>query len=67
MSKGHAVAKIELLTVDEVAVELRLSPSSVRRLLREKTLHRVEMGPRRYLVSREQLDEFIRRSYTTGD
>lgn len=58
------MAKIELLTVEEIALELRLSESSVRRLLKSKALGRVEMGPRRYLVSREQLDEFIRSRYS---
>lgn len=56
--------KIELLTVEEVAQELRLSESSVRRLLKSKQLPRVNVGPRRYLVSREQLDEFVRSNYT---
>ena len=52
-------SSIELLTVAEVATELRLSETSVYRLLQSGELPHMRAGVRRYLVTREQLDAYI--------
>lgn len=58
------MAKNEVLTVDEVAEEVRISVSAVRRAMRSGDMPRVNLGPngpRRYLMTREQLDAWLRR------
>jgi len=51
---------VEILTVPEVADELRISETAVYRLIANKHLNAVNAGVRRRVVSREELDEFIR-------
>jgi excisionase family DNA binding protein len=50
---------IELLSVPEVADELRLSQTSVYRLMQSGELPHIKVGVRRYMVSREQLNTFL--------
>ena len=52
---------MELLTVAEVADALRISERGTYRLIRSGDLAHTVVGPRRLLVSRDQLDEYIRR------
>ena len=52
-------SSIELLTVAEVAEELRISRTSVYRLLQGGEMPHMRAGVRRYLVTREQLDAYI--------
>lgn len=52
---GHA----DLLTVGEVATELRVSRTTVRRLIRRGELRAHALGAQ-YRVTRENLDAFLR-------
>ncbi len=52
---GHA----DLLTVGEVATELRVSRTTVRRLIRRGELRAHALGAE-YRVTRENLDAFLR-------
>jgi excisionase family DNA binding protein len=52
---------VEILNVPEVAGELRISETSVYRLIDAGHLRAVNAGVRRRVVSREDLDAFIRR------
>ena len=54
-----AEAAVQLLTVAEVAEELRISETSVYRLLQSGALPHMRAGVRRYLVTRAQLDAYI--------
>lgn len=51
---------MEILTVPEVAAELRISEMSVYRLIEDRHLKAINAGVRRRVVSRESLDAFIR-------
>ena len=51
---------MNILTVPEIAAELRISETSVYRLVHDGHLRVVKAGIRRYVVSREELDNFIR-------
>lgn len=51
---------VEMLNVPEIADELRISETAVYRLIKSGHLPYVKAGVRRYIVSREQLDAFIR-------
>lgn len=51
---GHA----DLLTVGEVATELRVSPTTVRRLIRRGELRAHALGAQ-YRVTRADLDAFL--------
>ena len=51
---------MKILTVPEIAAELRISETSVYRLVHDGHLRVVKAGIRRYVVSREELDNFIR-------
>ena len=50
---------MNLLTVAEVAKELRLTTEAVRRLLRASRLHGYKMNSQRWLVDRRDLDAYI--------
>jgi excisionase family DNA binding protein len=55
----------ELLTVAEIASELRVDPESVRRWLRDRKLAGINLGKRPgWRVRREDLDHFIDERYT---
>jgi excisionase family DNA binding protein len=49
----------ELLTVEEAAARLKMHVGTVRRLLREKTLPGVKMGPRQWRVPASALRDYI--------
>ena len=49
----------ELLTVAEVALELRVGESNVYRLIQSGQMPHTRIGKRRYVVSRDQLDAYI--------
>jgi excisionase family DNA binding protein len=51
---------VEILTVPEVAAKLRISETSVYRLIGDGHLNAVNAGARRRVVSDEELDRFIR-------
>ena len=51
---------MEVLNVSEVADVLRISETTVYRLIQFGHLKAVHLGARRRVVSREVLDEFIR-------
>lgn len=51
---------MEILIVPEIADELRISETSVYRLIADGHLKAVNAGARRRVVSREELDRFIR-------
>lgn len=57
---------VEILTVSEIADELRISPMSVYRLIADGHLKAVNAGVRRRVVSREELDAFIRAGGVNG-
>ena len=52
---------MEILNVPEVADELRISETAVYRLIHAGHLKAVNAGVRRRVVSREELDDFVRR------
>ena len=58
---------VQLLNVPEVAEELRISETAVYRLIKSGDLAAVKAGARRRVVSREALDDFIRRGGINGD
>ena len=49
----------ELLTVEEAAAKLKMHIGTVRRLLREKTLPGVKMGPRQWRVPAAALKKYV--------
>jgi excisionase family DNA binding protein len=51
---------VEILIVPEIAEELRISETSVYRLIADGHIKAVNAGARRRVVSREELDRFIR-------
>lgn len=51
---------MEMLIVPEIADELRISETQVYRLIANGHLRAVHPGTRRRVVSREELDRFIR-------
>jgi excisionase family DNA binding protein len=51
---------VKILTVPEVAEELRISETAVYRLIHRNQLKAINAGVRRRVVSREDLDAFIR-------
>jgi excisionase family DNA binding protein len=57
----------EMLTVAEIAAELRVDPESVRRWLRDRKLAGINLGKRPgWRVRREDLDRFIDERYTAS-
>ena len=56
-----------MLNVPEVAEELRISETAVYRLIANRHLKAVNAGVRRRVVSREELDDFIRRGGVDDD
>ena len=55
-----------MLTVPEIAAELRISETSVYRLINADLLPSVKAGVRRKVVSREALDTWIRQGGVDG-
>jgi len=53
----------ELLTVEEVAKQLRVNPETVRVWIRNRELAALDLG-RGYRISREDLEEFKRQRRT---
>lgn len=51
---------MELLTVREAADELRVSPETVRRLLRQKVLKGYKLSRQRWAVERQDIDRFVK-------
>ena len=49
----------ELLTVEEASLRLKMHVGTVRRLLREKTLPGVKMGPRQWRVPADALKKYV--------
>lgn len=50
----------ELLTIDEVAAELKLHPDTVRRYIREKKLTVIRIAPNSVRIRRSELDRFLK-------
>jgi len=50
----------ELLTIDEVAAELKLHPDTIRRYIREGKLKQIRVGGTAIRIRRSELDRFIR-------
>lgn len=50
---------VELLTVPEVAAELRSSETNVYRLIQNGSMPHTIIGKRRYLITRAQLDAYL--------
>lgn len=50
----------ELLTIDEVAAELKLHPDTIRRYIRQKRLKAVRVGVTAKRIRRSELDRFLR-------
>lgn len=48
-----------ILTIEEVAEELRLSTIQVRRLIREKGLPHFRLSERRFLIDRTDLEDWL--------
>jgi len=57
---------VEILNVPEVADILRTSETQVYRLIKAGQLPSISLGTRRRVISREDLDEFIRRGGVDG-
>lgn len=57
----------ELLTIDEVAAELKLHPDTIRRYIREKKLKSVRVGGTAIRVRRSEMERFIREDDEQGD
>jgi excisionase family DNA binding protein len=49
----------ELLTIDEVAAELKLHPDTIRRYIREGKLKQTRVGGTAIRIRRSELDRFI--------
>ena len=49
----------ELLTIDEVAAELKLHPDTIRRYIREGKLKPTRVGGTAIRIRRSELDRFI--------
>ena len=49
----------ELLTIDEVAAELKLHPDTIRRYIRERKLKSTRVGGTAIRIRRSELDRFI--------
>jgi excisionase family DNA binding protein len=54
----------ELLTVEEAAAMLKLTPESVRRMLRLRQLPGVKLGLRQWRVPAAELQKFIEKGMT---
>lgn len=50
----------ELLTIDEVAAELKLHPDTVRRYVREKKLTVIRVAPNSVRIRRSELERFLK-------
>jgi excisionase family DNA binding protein len=57
----------ELLTIDQVAAELKLHPDTVRRYIREKKLASVRLATTAVRVKRSELDRFINERSTSPE
>ncbi len=57
----------ELLTVEEAAAKLKLTPESVRRMLRLKHLPGVKIGARQWRVPADALKAFIEKGTAGGE
>ncbi len=53
----------DMLTVEEVAKELRIDPKTVRRWIKRRELVAIDIG-REYRIRRSALDDFIARRQT---
>jgi excisionase family DNA binding protein len=56
----------ELLTVDEVAKEIKVHTETVRSWIRKKELPAIDIGGE-YRIYRSDLDDFLQRRKTTRD
>lgn len=50
----------ELLTIDEVATELKLHADTVRRYIREKKLKIIRIAPNSVRIRRSELERFLK-------
>jgi excisionase family DNA binding protein len=50
----------ELLTIDEVAAELKLHPDTVRRYIREKKLTVIRIAPNSVRIRRSEIERFLK-------
>jgi excisionase family DNA binding protein len=57
----------EILTLEEVAEELRVSVAQVRRLIKEQALPHYRLSERRLLVDREDLREWLQSRRTVRE
>lgn len=59
---------MELLTVDEVAKTLKLTPYTIRRLLKESRLKGIKVGAgQQWRIRRDDLDAYLAGSYSNGN
>ncbi len=49
----------ELLTIDEVAAELKLHPDTIRRYIRDKKIKSVRLASTAIRIRRSELERFI--------
>ena len=57
----------ELLTIDEVAAELKLHPDTIRRYIRQNKLRSTRVGGTAIRVRRSELERFIREGEEPSD
>ena len=57
----------ELLTIDEVAAELKLHPDTIRRYIREGKLKQTRVGGTAIRIRRSELERFIREGEEGSD
>jgi len=55
----------ELLTIDEVAAELKLHPDTIRRYIRKNKLKPTRVGGTAIRIRRSELDRFISKGEET--
>ena len=66
MNRGDIVAD-ELLTVEEVADELKLHPDTVRRYIREKKLRSIRLSNTAHRIRRSELERFLKEREGDGE
>jgi excisionase family DNA binding protein len=64
---GGVTLAEDLLTIDEVAAELRLHPDTIRRFIRQKKLTAIRISATSVRVRRTDLQKFIDERLTDKD
>ncbi len=57
----------ELLTVEQVAEELKLHPDTVRRYIREKKLRSIRLSGTAHRIRRSELERFLKERESDGE